>query len=162
MVMATIQGRAPQVNGYLRKLCRELGAPPAELDADGEVGLQGQFQGREVSITIGYREPEDMIQMLAPLGSPLAESVRVRLAIGFLAANLSPKDTAGLAFGMSPVDGTLVLTCSLLGEDPSYQAFRTAFFRLLGAAAVWSTKLDDMTSELGGGPSGTNREDHHG
>lgn len=134
------------INSFLRKLCRELGAPAAELDSAGGVGLEGRFRGEDVSVTIAYRDPEEMIQLLAPIPGSLDEALRQRMATGFLALNLSPQDTAGLAFGLSPVDGTLVLTCSLMGLDHSYRTFRTTFFRLFGAAAVWRGRLREMTA----------------
>lgn len=137
----TLQFSRATLEQYLATLCSELGAPPIALNDDGEAHVAGQYEDREVTVSIVLREPLQMLSMRAPvvlLASPdMAASAQALL----LGLNLSPGDLLGTAFALSPTDGTVYLVTSMIGPDFTYAGFRVSFLRLFALASIWRKQL---------------------
>lgn len=132
---------AGTVNDYLGRLCRELGSPPATLDAGGEASFSGTYQGTDVTVSLALRLESKTLTLMSPVGKGLEKERADAQRALLLALNLSPDDTAGMAFAMSPGDGRIYLVYSLLGDFLAFDAFRTAFLRLFGLSKLWQDQF---------------------
>lgn len=138
-----VSGRA-RVNHLVGRLCKDLGSRALQLDVTGEVGLSGRLAGRDVGVTLVYREKEDLLALYSPVGTMLAGEPGAMQARVLLATNLSPRETCGMAFAATPLDGAVLLTYSLIVSETSYAVFKKAFLRLFGASAHWQARFREI------------------
>jgi hypothetical protein len=140
------KGACSLINAILSKVGRELGMPAVELDANGEVGLTAEVEGREVSVTISYREAEELVFFCSPVGLLPPGEIGAQFHRVLSALNLSPADTGGLSFAVSP-DQTVLLVGSVFGPEYQLSSFRTVLTRLFVATAAWQERLEQARTE---------------
>ena len=126
---------------YLAELCAELGTPPLLLGDDGEASLVGRYRGREVAVSFALREQRQLLLLMSPVLEKWKGDVAALMAM-LLTLNLSPDDTLGAAFAVSPGDGVVRLTISLVGPTVHYAIFRATFLRLFALSAAWRENFE--------------------
>ena len=129
------------IDQHLATLCQELNSDQVRLDADRESHLVGEFEGQEVTVSIAWREPVQVLMMRAAVVDIVDREMIESAQTLLLGLNLSPGDLLGACFALSPTDNTVYLVITLIGPELSYANFRVAFLRLFSLSSLWRGQL---------------------
>lgn len=134
----------PIVDSYLLQLGTKLRLKDAVLNADGEVLINCSTQNVNLSVHILVREQDSLVAIVSPIAPIPSDDRFQELFAALMSANLFGVGAKGLTFSASPKDGQIYLGYCLLHPGLSYEAFETAFSRVVAMSAYWKARVEKL------------------